>query len=150
MSEQSDLIDRIFEMVESKRAEKPKRKKKEMTPEARERMLANLKKGRETSLAKRRAKKSDKEPTTPKPQVSESQKPSVERPPTPTPALAQVVEPEPPKMEPIMEAPTPALKPTPAPAPAPAPVRVAPAPQPVAPPPEPFSMSTYGNSGSFW
>lgn len=78
MSE-SDFINKIFEMVETKRAEKPKRKKKEMTPEARERMLNNLKKGRETSLAKRRAKKAEKEKSTPKETINEPINPSPDR-----------------------------------------------------------------------
>ena len=61
MSE-SDVLSTIFEMVEAKRAEKakPKRKKREMSEAQREQMLKNLKKGRETSLAKRRAKKEAK------------------------------------------------------------------------------------------
>ena len=140
MSE-SDFINKIFEMVETKRAEKPKRKKKEMTPEARERMLSNLKKGRETSLAKRRAKMAEKEPT--------SLKPSKNEPVKPLPETTADITPEPaPKVE--VRAPTP-VPASPAPPAAPPAVKPAPVtPRAPTPPPEPYSMSTYGESGSFW
>ena len=51
-----ELLGKIFEMVNAKAEAKPKRKKREMTPEQRERCLANLRKGRETSMRKRKEK----------------------------------------------------------------------------------------------
>ena len=150
MSE-SDFINKIFEMVETKRAEKPKRKKKEMTPEARERMLSNLKKGRETSLAKRRAKMAEKVPTSLKPSKNEPVKPLPETTADITPEPAPKVEVRAPTPVPASPAP-PAAEPAP-PAVKPAPPAVKPAPvtpRAPTPPPEPYSMSTYGESGSFW
>ena len=51
-----ELLSQIFEMVETKKAEKKPRKKRVLTPEQREKAIANLKKGRETSLRNRQAK----------------------------------------------------------------------------------------------
>ena len=51
-----ELLGKIFEMVNAKAEAKPKRKKREMTPQQRERCLANLRRGRETSMRKRKEK----------------------------------------------------------------------------------------------
>ena len=56
MTNNDELLGKIFEMVNTKAEAKPKKKRKPMTPEQRERCLANLKTGRETSLRKRKEK----------------------------------------------------------------------------------------------
>ena len=95
MSNNDELLSKIFEMVNTKAEAKPKKKRKPMTPEQRERCLANLKKGRETSLRKRQAKKGaekTKQPTiAPPPPVAPPPLPTpvekhepVEKPPEPT------------------------------------------------------------------
>ena len=178
MSE-SDMLSKIFEMVESKRQEKkPPRKKREMTPEARERMLANLKKGRETSLAKRRAKKGEKAAPTkaPTPPPKAPTPPPTEAPsPTPSSTAPMDVPSPPSTIPPSTPAPssstsTPltskpsqkvainpikedAVDTTPLTVPpsltATPPIDI-PKPRPRAATPEPFTYSTYGGGGSFW
>jgi hypothetical protein len=58
MSNQEDklLLSQIFEMVQAKKEELPKKKKRVISEEQKARALENLKRGRETSLAKRKAK----------------------------------------------------------------------------------------------
>ena len=58
------LADKIFELVNAKQSVKPKRKKREMTPEARAKMLQNLAKGREKSLRNRQERAKGKSTAT--------------------------------------------------------------------------------------
>ena len=55
---EKDILGRIFEMVNQKKEESPKkqRKKRVMIPEAKEKALENLRRGRETSLRNRQEK----------------------------------------------------------------------------------------------
>jgi hypothetical protein len=139
-SSNDDLLKSIFDLVETKSEQKQQRKKRVMTPQAREKAIQNLAAGRLKSLETRRRKKAEKEggivPSRPAPE-----------PPTPTPP--------PPKPTPE---PAPAPKPEPASA---APPKLAPVepPKPVTPPkPEPpapvvdntpYRMTTWGRQ-SLW
>ena len=108
MSNNDELLGKIFEMVNTKAEAKPKKKRKPMTPEQRERCLANLKKGRETSLRKRQAKKAGKQQTEPQTPVEKPQpepQTPVEKPgPEPqTPVAKPQPEPEPPQPAPALQ-----------------------------------------------
>ena len=64
MSDESEnklLLSQIFEMVNAKKEEMPQKKKRVVSDEQKARAIENLRKGRETSLANRRAKKEQKE-----------------------------------------------------------------------------------------
>jgi len=58
--EEKELLGRIFELVNQKREEKPKRKKRILTEQQREKAILNLQKGRETSLKNRQRKAAEK------------------------------------------------------------------------------------------
>ena len=59
-SENKILLSQIFEMVNAKKEEMPQKKKRVVSDEQKARAIENLRKGRETSLANRRAKKEQK------------------------------------------------------------------------------------------
>ena len=142
MSGESDMLSQIFEMVKSKRDEKTAKKaRKPLSPEQKEKAIANLQKGRETSkknrmataAAKRQAKDTGSAPVAPAP---------------PNPEPVAVITATPPPVV-IAAAPTP-----PAAAPPPRLVPSRRAPEPPAKPPEPvretpYIYSTFGG-GSLW
>jgi len=85
---EKDILGRIFEMVNRKKEESPKkpRKKRVMTPEAKAKALDNLRRGRETSMRNRQKtateKKTPAKVEEPKPAKVEEPKPAkVEEPP---------------------------------------------------------------------
>ena len=92
-----NLMSSIANLIEQSKQEKPKRKKKEMSPEMLERCRANLAKGRETIRKKREAQKNKPspapapapapQPSIPKPQPVSSSEPM----PIPVKAVAQPV-----------------------------------------------------------
>ena len=60
-SSNDDLLKSIFDLVETKSEQKQQRKKRVMTPQAREKAIQNLAAGRLKSLETRRRKKAEKE-----------------------------------------------------------------------------------------
>jgi hypothetical protein len=117
-------------MVNIKAEAKTRKKRKPMTDEQRARCLANLQKGRETSLRRRQAKKVGKE---------------VKKPPPPNPVAPAVPVPPPPTP---VEKPKPVEKTEPKPEPAPAAPVQATAPAPVVNE-GPLTISTFGG-GMLW
>ena len=109
-----EIVNKIFELVKDSKTTKPKpsKRKREYTPEQRQKMLETLRKGREKSLAKRRAKK------------QEANKDIAQQALAPTPAPAPP--PPPPRTEPA--------PPPPKAEPAPLPPKTEPAPLPKAEP----------------
>lgn len=154
MSSENEMLNKIFEMVQEKRSEKPPRRKRApMTPEQKERALENLRRGRETSkknrmaaaAAKKGLKNETKEqpigkPSPPEPQVPEPQvQVQVQVRPEPP---SQVPEPRKPQVEkPQVPEPFPQVsEPQPVPAKKLEPIKE-----------EPFTYSTYGGGGgSLW
>ena len=154
MSE-NDMLMKIFDLVQEKRTtEKPTRKKRgPMTPEQREKAMANLQKGRETSKRNRMASAQLKKDTSLKNKnVATEPKAAVEPEP---PKVVVAVEPEPPKVVVEVEPEPPKVVR----APTPPPPRLVPS-RPAPPPPSPkvsepikeegaYVYSTYGG-GSLW
>ena len=146
---EKELLGRIFEMVNQKKEAKTKqpRKKRVMTTEAKAQAVANLKKGRETSLRNRQkaaeVKRQDAPTEAPKKVEPETAK---EEAPAPAPPAPTKVEPKaeevpvaPPKPEHkvVSEAPK-ALPPAPAPEPKPS-IDIS-----------PFAYKVYGGGGNLW
>jgi len=114
-SENKILLSQIFEMVNAKKEEMPQKKKRVVSDEQKARAIENLRKGRETSLANRRAKKEQKvkekqvknvvlpviqEEEKPAPPI-EVPKPVVPKPVVPKPVVPKPVVPKPKLVEPI-------------------------------------------------
>lgn len=78
---EKDILGRIFEMVNRKKEEAPKkpRKKRVMTPEAKAKALNNLRRGRETSMRNRQKTATEKK----KPEEPKVEEPKVEKEPEP-------------------------------------------------------------------
>jgi len=104
-SENKILLSQIFEMVNAKKEEMPQKKKRVVSDEQKARAIENLRKGRETSLANRRAKKEQKvkekqvkNVVLPVIQEEEKPAPPVE---VPKPVVPKPVVPKPKPVEPI-------------------------------------------------
>ena len=147
------LLGKIFEMVQAKEEAKPKKKRKAMTPEQRERCLANLRKGRETSMRKRKEKAAAKkvgvggaaQQPTPETRTRAAVKPTP-TPPSPPPVKAAPA-PAPPTTPPPPDKKSPPLPSAPE-----SPPPRAPTPPPKEPLPAiaPVRLSTFGGGDSLW
>ncbi len=159
--ENDALLSKIFEMVNTKAAEKPKRKRRAMTPEQKAKAIENLKRGRATALKNRKAKMEAKKANAPS-EPAPPPPPKKEEPPPPPPPKPKPATPPPPKPatpppppkpktppppKPDTPPPKPATPPPPKPAreptPPPPPVRApTPPPKPIAEPP--IRLSAWG------
>jgi len=108
-----NLMSSIANLIEQSKTEKPKRKKKQMTPEMLEKCRANLAKGRETIRKKKEALKGHvdvpqkviKEPEAVLPQVNIPQKEVIEKPIPQSPPMSKPIPQSPQIPKPIPQLP---------------------------------------------